>query len=115
MDHRHDGRFLRIDPLCAWLVSPLVAFARSVHLRNSELLLHNSTFNTGKIGEYVGSGMSEKSNMLFIFNKIGNLVRVKGLEPPHLAALGPKPSASTNSATPATGALLAKPLAGCEP
>ena len=42
------------------------------------------------------------------------LVRVKGLEPPHLAALGPKPSASTNSATPATGALLAKPMPGCE-
>jgi hypothetical protein len=31
----------------------------------------------------------------------GNMVRVKGLEPPRLAALGPKPSASTNSATPA--------------
>src|SRR5690606_13578564 len=29
------------------------------------------------------------------------LVRAKGLEPPHLAILGPKPSASTDSATPA--------------
>ena len=28
-------------------------------------------------------------------------MRAKGLEPPHLAILGPKPSASTNSATPA--------------
>ncbi|CAH2400572.1 hypothetical protein MES4922_250071 [Mesorhizobium ventifaucium] len=27
------------------------------------------------------------------------MVRVKGLEPPHLAAAGPKPAASTNSAT----------------
>src|SRR5690349_5312232 len=29
------------------------------------------------------------------------LVRAKGLEPPHLAMAGPKPAASTNSATPA--------------
>jgi hypothetical protein len=28
-------------------------------------------------------------------------VRAEGLEPPHLAAAGPKPAASTNSATPA--------------
>jgi hypothetical protein len=53
------------------------------------------------------------------------MVRVKGLEPPRLAALGPKPSASTNSATPAqfreikipspyTSRLIAKCLEGCE-
>ncbi len=29
------------------------------------------------------------------------MVRAEGLEPPHLAAAGPKPAASTNSATPA--------------
>jgi hypothetical protein len=29
------------------------------------------------------------------------MVRAEGLEPPHLAALEPKSSASTNSATPA--------------
>jgi hypothetical protein len=33
------------------------------------------------------------------------LVRAEGLEPPCLAAFGPKPSASTSSATPAHGAL----------
>ena len=32
-----------------------------------------------------------------------NFVRVKGVEPPRLAALDPKSSASTNSATPAKG------------
>ena len=31
------------------------------------------------------------------------MVRVRGLEPPRLAALEPKSSASTNSATPAKG------------
>ena len=31
------------------------------------------------------------------------VVRAKGLEPPHLAILVPKTSASTNSATPARG------------
>ena len=30
------------------------------------------------------------------------VVRAEGLEPPYLAALGPKPSASTSSATPAS-------------
>lgn len=34
------------------------------------------------------------------------MVRVEGLEPPHLAAAGPKPAASTNSATRASGALI---------
>ena len=31
------------------------------------------------------------------------MVRVEGLEPPRLSASGPKPGASTNSATPAHG------------
>jgi|GraSoiStandDraft_41_1057321.scaffolds.fasta_scaffold1477922_1 hypothetical protein len=33
------------------------------------------------------------------------MVRVKGVEPPRLAALDPKSSASANSATPANGEL----------
>jgi hypothetical protein len=36
------------------------------------------------------------------YNHVGLfVVRAEGLEPPHLAAAGPKPAASTNSATPA--------------
>ena len=42
------------------------------------------------------------------------MVRVKGLEPPRLAAPEPKSGASTNSATPATGQALAKRKEGCE-
>ena len=42
------------------------------------------------------------------------VVRVKGLEPPRLAAPEPKSGASTNSATPATGQPLAKQTEGCE-
>jgi hypothetical protein len=38
------------------------------------------------------------------------LVRAKGLEPPHLAMAGPKPAASTSSATPASGEKRAVPL-----
>ena len=38
------------------------------------------------------------------------LVRVKGLEPPRLAAPEPKSGASTNSATPALMRLLTKPI-----
>src|SRR3954447_17438512 len=34
-------------------------------------------------------------------NSGGPLVRAKGLEPPHLSIPGPKPGASTSSATPA--------------
>ena len=45
-----------------------------------------------------------KGKSLFRLAKT-TVVRVKGLEPPRLAALGPKPSASTNSATPAYRAL----------
>ena len=40
------------------------------------------------------------------------MVRVEGLEPPRLAALEPKSSASTNFATPALSGGLAKPRAG---
>ena len=39
------------------------------------------------------------------------MVRAKGLEPPHLAILGPKPGASTNSATPARTLQGARPIA----
>ena len=39
------------------------------------------------------------------------MVRVKGVEPPRLAALDPKSSVSTNSTTPA----IMVPIAGIEP
>src|SRR3990170_7696649 len=39
------------------------------------------------------------------------MVRAKGLEPPHLAIPGPKPGASTNSATPARTLQGARPIA----
>ena len=42
------------------------------------------------------------------------MVRVKGLEPPRLAAPEPKSGASTNSATPASGRVLAKLGRGSE-
>ena len=38
---------------------------------------------------------------MVILVKIKKIVRVKGVEPPRLAALDPKSSTSTNSATPA--------------
>ena len=40
------------------------------------------------------------------------MVRMRGLEPPHLAALEPKSSASTNSATSAREGLLREGFAG---
>ncbi len=39
---------------------------------------------------------------------LGYLVRVKGVEPPRLAALDPKSSVSTNSTTPAFNIMLLK-------
>ena len=44
---------------------------------------------------------AQTKNRLLINRLLLTLVRVTGLEPAQFALLGPKPSASTNSATPA--------------
>jgi hypothetical protein len=89
----------RVKQSGLWHCAPIDRVAGVLELKRSRgaFLEGNFRGGAGDVADQAPKALSTCN----ITDYFGNMVRVKGLEPPRLAAPEPKSGASTNSATPA--------------